>query len=137
MTEVLASATCEIEVPFHDVDLMRVAWHGHYAKYLEIARSKLYDAIGYNVPEMEASGYAWPIIELKIRYIKPLCYRQKILIQADLVEIENRMKINYRVFNSEDGSRLTKAYTVQVALRISTGEMLLASPRIIYEKLGL
>lgn len=25
-----------IEVPFHDVDVMKVAWHGHYVKYFEI-----------------------------------------------------------------------------------------------------
>jgi len=86
---------------------------------------------------MEASGYAWPIIELNIRYVKPLRFQQKIRIQANLVEIENRMKINYQIFDSADGSRLTRAYTIQVALRISTGEMLLASPRVIYEKLGL
>ena len=25
-----------IEVPFHDVDIMNVVWHGHYLKYFEI-----------------------------------------------------------------------------------------------------
>ena len=34
-----------IEVPFHDVDVMRVAWHGHYVKYFEIARCALLDKI--------------------------------------------------------------------------------------------
>lgn len=27
-----------IDIPFFDVDVMGVAWHGHYVKYLEIAR---------------------------------------------------------------------------------------------------
>lgn len=27
-----------IDVPFFDVDSMNIAWHGHYVKYLEIAR---------------------------------------------------------------------------------------------------
>jgi acyl-CoA thioester hydrolase len=31
-------AEVEVEVPFHDVDLAGVVWHGHYMKYLENAR---------------------------------------------------------------------------------------------------
>ena len=25
-------------MPFHDVDALHVVWHGHYYKYLELAR---------------------------------------------------------------------------------------------------
>jgi len=28
-----------LEVPFHDVDALRIVWHGHYLKYLELART--------------------------------------------------------------------------------------------------
>lgn len=136
MVKVYVSAEVKLEIPFHDVDMMRVAWHGHYAKYLEIARSELFDLIDYNVPQMEESGYLWPIIELNIRYAQPLRFQQKISVWADLVEIENRMKINYRIFDLESGKRLTKAHTVQVALRMSSGEMLFASPRVLFEKVG-
>ena len=52
MTNSLASATVELEIPFHDIDLMEIAWHGHYAKYLEIARGALLNTIDYNVKEM-------------------------------------------------------------------------------------
>ena len=31
-------AEVELEVEFHDVDAMEVAWHGHYVKYFERAR---------------------------------------------------------------------------------------------------
>jgi acyl-CoA thioester hydrolase len=31
-------AEVEVVVPFFDVDSMDVVWHGHYVKYLEIAR---------------------------------------------------------------------------------------------------
>ena len=37
----LPEAEIIIRVPFHDVDLMEVVWHGHYAKYFEIARCAL------------------------------------------------------------------------------------------------
>ena len=31
----------ELEVPFHDVDMLQLVWHGHYYKYFELARTQL------------------------------------------------------------------------------------------------
>ena len=137
MSESYASASIEIEIPFHDIDIMGIAWHGHYAKYLEIGRGVLLDSIDYNVFEMQKSGYAWPVIEMHIRYAGALTMHQRIRVQADLVEYENRLKIDYRIFDVETNKRLTKAYTIQVALEISSNEMLFASPPVLLEKLGL
>ena len=133
----MVEAECIIEVPFHDVDVMRVAWHGHYAKYLEIARCELFEQFDYNVPQMEASGYAWPVIDMRIRYAQPLHFQQKVRVKATLVEWENRLKVNYLITDVETGKRLTKAYTVQVAVDVASGEMLYVSPDILFQKLGL
>nr|WP_320167369.1 acyl-CoA thioesterase [uncultured Methylophaga sp.] len=126
-----------IEVPFHDVDVMRVAWHGNYVKYFEIARCALLDKIEYNYPEMEQSGYAWPVIDLRIRYAHPLKFQQKVKVIATLVEWENRLKINYQIDDLVTGQRLTKGYTVQVAVDMSNNEMLFVSPAILFEKIGV
>ena len=135
MTKVYATATVEIEIPFHDIDVMEIAWHGHYAKYLEIARCAMLETIDYNVPQMKASGYAWPVIEMNTRYAAPLRFQQKVQVEAKLVEVENRMKINYRIFDLDTGKRLSKAYTIQVAVSMESGEMLFASPRALLDKL--
>ncbi len=127
----------EIEIPFHDVDVMHVAWHGHYAKYLEIARCALLDKIDYNYPQMKASGYAWPVIDMRIRYAQPLRFQQKIVVIAELTEWENRLKVDYRIVDKASGKRLTKAYTIQVAVDISNEEMLFASPQVLLDKLGV
>jgi len=126
-----------IDIPFHDVDLMRVAWHGHYAKYMEIARGALLDKIDYNYPQMEESGYGWPVIDMRVRYAHPLRFMQKVKVTATLVEWENRLKISYLFEDSETGKRLTKAYTVQVAVDMKNHEMLYVSPNILFRKLGL
>ena len=135
MTKVFATATVEIEIPFHDIDVMEIAWHGHYAKYLEIARCAMLETIDYNVPQMKESGYAWPVIEMNTRYAGPLHFQQKVQVEAKLVEVENRMKINYRIFDLKTGKRLSKAYTIQVAVSMDSGEMLFASPRALLDKL--
>ena len=39
--EPLFQAEISLEIPFHDLDPAGYVWHGHYAKYLELARCEL------------------------------------------------------------------------------------------------
>ncbi|GAC13132.1 acyl-CoA thioesterase [Aliiglaciecola lipolytica] len=133
----MREAQVTITIPFHDIDVMRIAWHGHYVKYLEIARCALLDEIDYNFPEMEQSGYAWPVIDLHIRYAYPLNFQQQIIVKAKIIEWENRLKISYVIVDKDSGKRLTKATTTQVAVEISSKEMLFESPQILFDKLGV
>ena len=130
------SAVAEIEVPFHDVDAAEIVWHGHYVKYIEIARCKLLDLIDYNYPQMQESGYFWPIIDVRLRYIAPARFKSIIRVEATLVEWEHRLKINYQITDQQRGKRLTKGYSVQVAVDASNGEMQLASPAVLLERVG-
>lgn len=130
-------ASVDIDIPFHDVDVMEIAWHGHYAKYFEIARCVLLDSIDYNYTQMKASGYAWPVIDMHIRYIQPLLFRQKITVNCWVEEYEYRLKINYQINDAASGKRLTKGHTIQVAVDMAAQELCLASPAILLEKLGV
>ena len=120
----------EVLVPFFDVDSMDIVWHGHYVKYLEVARCALLDRIGHNYQQMRDAGYGWPIIDLQLRYVRPARFNQRISVRADLVEWENRLKINYLIRDVETGERLTRASSVQVAVEIASREMQLASPAV-------
>jgi len=130
-------ASVDITIPFHDIDLMEVAWHGHYVKYFEIARCELLDSIDYNYPQMKASGYAWPVIDLRVRYPQPAVFNQIITVRARIIEWEHRLKIDYEIRDKNTHKRLTRGYTVQVAVDINTQEMCLASPRVLLEKLAV
>jgi acyl-CoA thioester hydrolase len=120
----------EVLVPFFDVDSMNVVWHGHYIKYLEVARCALLDHIGHNYTQMLESGYAWPVIDIQLRYVRGAVFGQRLMVRASLVEWENRLKINYLISDAETGERMTRASTVQVAVLIETREMQLASPTV-------
>jgi acyl-CoA thioester hydrolase len=130
-------ASIDIEIPFHDVDVMEIVWHGHYAKYFEIARCSVLEQIDYNYPQMRASGYAWPIIDLRVRYVKPAVFGQKITVNAAIVEWENRLKIDYQITDKATGSRLVKGHSIQVAVDMQTTTMCFESPKVLFEKLGL
>lgn len=127
----------ELQIPFHDLDPLEICWHGHYVRYFEIARAALLRTFDYDYPQMRASGYAWPVIELYIRYARPLRYQQRIRVEASLVEWENRLRVDYAIHDAEGGQRLTRGYTIQVAVDMHTGEMCMLSPSILAEKLGL
>ena len=119
----------EVLVPFFDVDTMNVVWHGHYVKYLEVARCALLDQLGHNYTQMVESGYAWPVIDLQLRYVRGAVFGQRLTVRANLVEWENRLKINYLISDAMTGERLTRACTVQVAVDMQTREMQLVSPK--------
>ncbi|MGP1716152.1 MAG: acyl-CoA thioesterase [Methylophilus sp.] len=131
------SATVEIEVAFHDVDQMHVVWHGHYVKYLEIARCALFRRFGYDYPDMTASGYLWPVVDCQLKYIKPVFYGDVLQVQATLVEYENRLKVAYQISHLHTGEKLTKASTTQVALEATTLELQFVSPPVLLEKIDL
>lgn len=137
MKPVLPSAQILLTIPFHDVDSMEVVWHGHYAKYFELARCQLLDDIGYSYRAMRASGFAWPVVEMHIKYAQALVFEQQIKVSACIVEWEHRLKIGYRITDVPSGRSLTKGYTVQVALDIAKAELQFESPLILRQKLGL
>jgi acyl-CoA thioester hydrolase len=130
-------AEIETQVQFYDLDPMDIVWHGNYAKYLELARCALLDKIDYNYAQMKASGYAWPVIDLHIRYLQPATLGDRIKVRAELAEWENRLKLEYLITSVASGLRLTKASTVQVAVELSARQMCLTSPPVLFEKLRL
>lgn len=130
-------AEAEIQVQFFDLDPMEVVWHGHYVKYLEIARGVLLDTIDYNYVQMKASGYAWPVIDMQLRYIDSATFGQRLKLHAEIVEWENRLKIGYLVTDADSGRRLLRGSTTQVAVDMATREMCFVSPAVLFRKLGI
>ena len=129
----------EIElVPgFHDLDPMAVVWHGNYLKYFELARCALLQRFDYDYTQMHASGYIWPIVDLRSKYVRSARINQKLRVRAEIVEWENRLRIDYRVSDAATGEVLTRAHTIQVAVALDSGEMQFASPPVLFERLGL
>jgi len=135
MTEHRAlTATVEIRVPFQDADPAGVAWHGNYFRYFDTARCALLEQIGYSYREMAESGYMWPIVDTRVKYIRAVGYDHVIHISAKLIEWEYRLKIEYEIHDDE-GQCVTKGYTIQVAVEEATGELCIGSPPALADRL--
>ncbi|RZA14634.1 MAG: acyl-CoA thioesterase [Lysobacteraceae bacterium] len=128
-------AVVELSPAFHDLDPMGVVWHGHYLKYLELARCALLQGFDYDYPQMQASGYLWPIVDLRTKYLRPARYGQRLLVRAELTEWDLRMRIDYLVKDADTGEKLTRAHTIQVAVDANTGEMCYSTPDVLRQRL--
>jgi acyl-CoA thioester hydrolase len=127
-------AEVDIEVPFHDVDLAGVVWHGHYMKYLENARWAVMDRIGFGLQAMLASGFIWPVVGLEVKYIRAARYGERLRVQASIVEWDARLVLNYLMLDAKEGSRVGRAQTTQVAVERETGTLQLVSPACLIDR---
>ena len=125
-SDISAQITCE--VAFADVDLAQVVWHGHYLRYLENARWALMRLIDFDLQEMIDSGYLWPVVDLRVKYVRAARFGDRLRVRASLVEWEQRLGINYLVTDLADDARVVRAQTIQVAVRPPANELLFVMP---------
>ncbi len=130
------SLVTEVRPAFFDVDPMGVVYHGHYVKFFEVARSALMQRFNYDYLEMRASGFLWPIVDMRIKFVRPASLHQRLKVKATIVEFESRLRVEY-VITSETGEVLTRGYTIQVAVDAQTMEMQYVCPPVLWERLGV
>lgn len=127
------TAQVPLDIPFHDIDVTGVAWHGRYLKYFELARDALMDKIGYNYAEMRQAGVLFPVVDVQIRYLRPLHLHQPLQVVAVLKEWEMRVVIEYRIQDDNDLVHC-KGKTVQVAVKAGGWELQLGCPQELQDK---
>lgn len=110
------SATVRVEIPFHDVDSMRVVWHGNYARYFEIARCQLLRAFDLDFNEMEANGWLFPVIRMDCRYVSPLRFGDVARVTATLESAEFKLSIKYRIEDEATGRKVATGCTEHAVL---------------------
>ena len=131
--------SCEIEVTpaFYDIDVMEIVYHGNYVRFLELARSALLAKFDYDYPRMRDSGFGWPVVDMRLKYVRPATFGQNLKIRATITEWENRLRIDYLISDALTGKKVNTAYTIQVAVNMATREMCFVCPPVLWERLGV
>ncbi len=106
----------ELVVPFHDVDPLGIVWHGHYLKYLEVARTALLEPLGLDGDELVATGFRFYMADVRCRHVSPLRYRDRVRVTAWLREWEQRIWVSYDVHNVGTDRQAARAHTVLVVV---------------------
>jgi len=133
-TQRLCETRVELEVPFHDVDLLRLVWHGHYYKYFEVARTKLLRSLGLDAGEIIEDRYRLVVSESSCRHIHPLRYGDRFETAAWLDDVHNRLCVEFEVSNLSSGQRCARGRTVLVSLDLE-GRLLLKTPGAILDRI--
>ncbi|WP_299019843.1 thioesterase family protein [uncultured Photobacterium sp.] len=136
MTENMPALSSEVTIltSFQDADPMGVVYHGNYFRFFEEARRVLMGKLNYSYHEMQESGHVWPVIDTRVKYVKPIPFNHEIRVVATLTEWENRLRVDYVIYDAKSGDRMTKAHTMQVAVSTEDGEMSLVSPKVFTDK---
>ena len=129
----LRECSVELEVPFHDVDAMRVVWHGHYFKYFEQARTVLLRSCNLDVADLVALRLAFVVIDSGCRYVSPLRYADQMRVFAWFRDISHRLYIGYEIRNLSSGKRAARAHTV-LATTTFEGKVFYRTPEAILER---
>jgi acyl-CoA thioester hydrolase len=95
----VAAVAVELEIPFHDVDSLRLVWHGHFCKYLEIGRTALFRAHGLDAKDVFGLGYHFLVTETHVRHLQPLRYADLLRVASWFGEIDNRIRVAYELTN--------------------------------------
>lgn len=114
----MATVSYDMEIPFYDVDSYRIVWHGNYPKYFEVARCQLLEEIGFAYDKMEQNGFFFPIVDMQVKYVKPIVFKQKVRVSSTLSQWENKLVINYLIHDQQSNEMLTRAQTIQVAVKM-------------------
>ena len=131
--------SCEIEITpaFYDIDVMEIVYHGNYVRFLELARSALLAKFDYDYPRMRDSGFGWPVVDMRLKYVRPATFGQNLKIRATITEWENRLRTDYLISDALTGKKVNTAYTIQVAVNMATREMCFVCPPVLWERLGV
>ncbi len=130
----LHPATVRLQVPFHDCDPLGVVWHGHYYKYMELARTKILTALDLDGAELLATGHRFYVIESRCRYAAALRYRDEVRVEGWIDEVDPRINVRFEIFNETLGRRAARGHTT-LATCDDRGTLLLSTPPVLLERL--
>ena len=117
-------------VPYADTDQMRVVYYANYLTLFERARNELMRACGITYRELEADGFALPVLEAHVQYHAPATYDDLLELTAWCSEFKGvRLKISCEI--RRDGKLLTEGHTVHAHVDSKTLRPVRPSPALL------
>jgi len=104
-----------LTVYFEDTDAYGIVYYANYLKFMERARSDFIRAVGVEqAAELHASGSAYAVVEVDIKYRKPARLSDDLLIVSTVEQVRaSSVLIHQRVMRGEEqltDARVTAAF---------------------------
>lgn len=112
----------------HHTDYAGVVWHGRYVQWLEEARIELLKSRGIEFAELVAIGCNLVVVDLTLRYHRPLKMGMKAIVKTRLAAIEGvKIPIEYEI--QSDDVLILSARVTLVAVDLEKGRILRQLPQ--------
>lgn len=99
----MLNSELKIRVRYGETDRMGFVYYGNYAAYFEVARVEMLRSIGISYRDMEDDGIGLPVLEYKIKYIKPAFYDDHLTIKTVIkLKPSIRVRFEYETYNQKE-----------------------------------
>ena len=104
-----------LSVYFEDTDAYGIVYYANYLKFMERARSDFIRAVGVDqAAELRASGSAYAVVEVDIRYKRPARLGDDLLVVSTVEQVRaSSVDIHQRVMRGDElmtDARVTAAF---------------------------
>ncbi|MBD2740970.1 thioesterase family protein [Coleofasciculus sp. FACHB-1120] len=90
----------------HHTDYAGIVWHGSYIAWMEEARMECLRSIGIEFADLVALGCDMPVVDLSVRYHRPLRMGMSAVLKTRMADTEGvRINWDYQI-QSTDGQEL-------------------------------
>ena len=115
------------QIRFEEIDMLKIAWHGHYTSFFEDARIALGKKYGIGYMDLYSHGILAPIKTLHVDFINPLKFMEEITIEG-ILHYSQASRINSEyIIRNEEGKIAATGYIVQMMLNTDY-ELFLTQP---------
>lgn len=106
-----------IRVHPHHTDYAGVVWHGSYISWLEESRIEALRSVGVDYTSLVTLGCEIPVINLSVRYQRPVRMGMSVVVKTQLVRLEGvRIHWHSQIQSSDTQETFVTAHVTLVAI---------------------
>jgi len=122
-----------VHVRFHEVDSLRIVWHGHYLTYFEEARVALGKKFGIGYTDFVDAGLLTPVIHASCDYVRSASFLDELKVVGRIYQQDSsKLQYYFEVHRPNDNALLATGQTVH-ALTDMNGALCLTLPPFMRE----
>ena len=120
----------------HHSDYAGVVWHGNYLTWMEEARVECLRSIGIEYSELVAMGCELPVVDLSVRYHRPLRMGQTAIVKTRMTDMDGvRIYWDYQIQSPDSKELYVTGRVTLVAVDREKGKILRQLPSAVKDAL--
>jgi acyl-CoA thioester hydrolase len=121
----------------HHTDYSGIVWHGAYIAWMEEARVECLRSIGVEFADLVALGCDLPVVELSIRYHRPVQMGVAAIVKTRMTQMEGvRINWDYQIHSPDAQELYVTAQVTLVAIDREKGKIMRQLPPAVKDALA-